>query len=101
MAAFPCGAPIDDEPRREVEMRPIQKKRQGAIFLLKADRVDESFVEHIEFGKIGRPGYMSAEKADVERRLELLSVELARNRDPAPLGKLQREATLDHIGTMW
>ncbi len=41
-----------------------------AIFLLKADRVGESFVEHVEFGKIGQTGDMIAQHAEIERRLE-------------------------------
>src|ERR1700732_1932525 len=70
MAAFPFGAPIDDELRRKVETWPIQKELQGAIFPLKADRVGESFVEHIEFDKIGQTGDIIAQHSDIERRLE-------------------------------
>src|SRR5580704_3023314 len=80
MAAFPFGAPIEDEPSREVGTWPIQKKRQGAIFLLKGDRVGESFVEHIKFGKIGQAGDMIAQHADIERRLEGFPSQVLRRR---------------------
>jgi hypothetical protein len=47
MSTLPFRAPIDDELRREVETRPVEKERQGAIFLPKADRVGESRREAI------------------------------------------------------
>jgi hypothetical protein len=72
-----------------------QRSGLGAFFELPDRTVRPHFVRHIGVGPFGigfEPIDLGADET------ALLSVELARDRDPAPLGKLQREAALLALG---
>ena len=74
---------------------PAQRSGLGAFFELPDRTVRPHFVRHIGVGPFGigfEPIDLGADET------ALLSIELAGDRDPAPLGKLQREAALLALG---